>query len=358
MTPRRPPALRPRRDRAAPDNQQWLLGMLPAFPLVLLVLRLWYAGRQDTQTLLLLVQYVSPLGMLSSILIIAVWIVPAVVLTVRALGGLYQVSAGTKSWLVGLADRVPDWVVVAAAFAGLLGWQLRFLPALLMMVLAVAGLSVRDRFPDQVVAVRMACVVVPAVVGAIAYVALAPAIVDAVREGEPVTLALLAVPPGLALLLTGPIPRAQAWLFTHGIAMAVAVLLPIMVGAVFLRVPVLPLVAVEVAVDRDGTAPAGAAPAPARSGEVEVVVGNEIAVDDRMSTMLDREGTVRFIPNTALISKILCPEPGEVPRSRVDLLGWYVEQSMVSWLAPDSRGLYDDPRCQGRPRHRAASPGP
>ncbi|MFC4532969.1 hypothetical protein [Sphaerisporangium dianthi] len=355
MTAGRPDTARPRRGRAAPQNQQWLFAMLPAFPLVLLVLRLWYAGRQDTQTLLLLVQYVSPLGMLSSVLIIAVWIIPAVVLTVRALGTLYLVSSGTPSWLVRVADRVPDWVVVLAAFAALLGWQLRFLPALLMMVLAVAGLSVRERFPGRVTAVRLACVVVPAVVAVLVYIALAPALVDAVYEGEPVTLVLLGLPPALAMLLTGPIPRAPAWFLTHGIAMAVAVLLPIMVGAVFLRLPILPLVAVEVAVEPKGVAvePKGGEPVGTASPdaeEVAVVVGYEIAVDDRMSTMLDLQGGIRFIRNDSLVSKILCPDPGEVPRSWVDLRGWHVEQNMVSWLAPESAEPFDDPRCQGHPR--------
>jgi hypothetical protein len=45
----------------ARQTRQWVLTLLPAFP-VLLVLRLWQLSRQDMATMLLLVQYVSPLG--------------------------------------------------------------------------------------------------------------------------------------------------------------------------------------------------------------------------------------------------------------------------------------------------------
>lgn len=41
-------------------DRQWLLPLLPTFPIVLLVLRLWYLSRQNVQTMLLFVQYVSP----------------------------------------------------------------------------------------------------------------------------------------------------------------------------------------------------------------------------------------------------------------------------------------------------------
>src|SRR4051812_48898049 len=43
----------PRRRRS---QLNWMLTALPAFPLVLLVLRLWYLSRQDLPTMLLLVQ--------------------------------------------------------------------------------------------------------------------------------------------------------------------------------------------------------------------------------------------------------------------------------------------------------------
>ncbi|GIH68953.1 hypothetical protein [Sphaerimonospora thailandensis] len=318
--------------RAKSSNQEWLLAVLPAFPLVLLVLRLWYAGRQDTQTLLLLVQHVSPLGLLSSVLIPGLWIIPAVVLLIRVLSALYVVSARRSSLLVRAADRIPDWVLVVAVAVALLAWQLRFLPTLLMLTLAVLGLTVRERGHRRS-AVRFVGAVLPLLAAVVCYVLLAPAIADAMHEGDRVTLLLLAMPPGLSALLTGPVPRAFAWVISHGVALLVALVLPVVVGVVFLRVPVMPLVAVETT-GEDGLPP--------------VIVGYTITVDDRMTTFLSTDGIVRFVDNDHLGVQTLCPDPAEIPNSRVDLRGWYVEESMISWLAPERATTPDDPRCQGR----------
>ncbi|MFI0417292.1 hypothetical protein [Spongiactinospora sp. 9N601] len=314
-------------------NQEWLLAVLPAFPVALLVLRLWWAGRQDTQTLLLLVQHVSPLGMLSVVLLTFVWVVPVVVLAGRVLGLLYRVSTGRSSWLVRIADLLPDWVVVLAVFVAMLGWQLRFLPVLAMLALSAAGLTVRDRRPEGETLVHAMCVAVPIMAAVLVYVAVYPAIAMAWAESDVPTFLLLAVPPGIAPLLTGPVPRLAAGLIAHGAALALAVLLPPTTGVVVLQVPILPLSAMEV------TTPAGR----------EVVVGYVIADDQRMMSVLARSGSVRFIRNDSLVSRVLCPEPGDVPRSRVHLRHWYVEQSMISWLAPDPLPVTPDPRCEGRP---------
>ncbi|RBQ19935.1 hypothetical protein DP939_08825 [Spongiactinospora rosea] len=324
-----------------PRNQEWLLAVLPAFPVALLVLRLWWAGRQDTQTLLLLVQHVSPLGMLSVVLLTTVWVVPVVVLAGRVLGLLYRVSTGRSSWLVRIADRLPDWVVVLAALVAMLGWQLRFLPALALLALSAAGLTVRDRHPARGTLVHAVCVVVPIMAAVLVYVAMSPAIAMAWAERDVPTFILLAVPPGIAPLLTGPVPRLSAGLIAHGAAIALAVLLPLVAGVVVLRVPILPLSAMEFTVP--------AAPEADRPAGREVVVGYVIVNDEQMTSVLERSGAVRFFGNDLLVSRVLCPEPGDVPRSRVHLHHWYVEQSMISWLAPDPLKVAPDPRCEGRP---------
>src|SRR2546423_1825153 len=112
-------AAQPVQKAPAVRDQQWLLTVLPAFPLLLLVLRLWYLSRQNLQTMLLLVQYVSPLGLVSTLLITLVWIPPVLVLVGRALGALLQVSAASEaeaggSWLVRGSQRIPNWVVAPA----------------------------------------------------------------------------------------------------------------------------------------------------------------------------------------------------------------------------------------------------
>ncbi|WP_182905747.1 hypothetical protein [Microbispora sp. H13382] len=324
------------RGRAPQRNQEWVLTLLPAFPLVLLVMRLWYASRQDTQTLLLLVQYVSPLGLLTTVLLTLVWVLPAVVLAGRVLGPLYRLSTRRSVWVARAADRVPDWVVAVAVGVGLLGWQLRFLPTLLMLTLAVAGLTLRERRPLDRTGIRAVCLVLPVVSGVLVLLALRPAITQALEQADVSTLILLTAPPVLAPLVTGPVPARAAPLVVHGLTWTLAVLFPLVAGAVVLRSPILPLTAVEIAAEPDGEA-------------VQVTVGYVIASDDRLVTILERSGAVRFVRNDLLVSQVLCPEPGAVPHTTVHLHQWNVEQSALSWLAPAPVAIPLDSRCEGRP---------
>src|SRR5262245_59967978 len=163
-----------------------MLATLPAFPLVLLILRLWILSRQDPQTMLLLVQYVSPLELISTLLITLMWSIPVIILVGRALGTLLLLSApsGADSWLVQMSMRIPDWVVVLAGLLGALIWQLRFLPVLLMLLLVILGLEVKVRHGTHRRLVRALCVGLPLVVAAAAYIWLAPGIIDAARDDE------------------------------------------------------------------------------------------------------------------------------------------------------------------------------
>ena len=166
------------------SQQNWLLSVLPAFPLVLLVLRLWYLSRQDLPTMLLLVQYVSPLGMISALVITLVWTVPAVVLVLRTLGGLLLISArdpldATRSLLAVTALRMPDWVVVLAAVLAGITWQLRFLPVLLMLLVSILGLTGWQRHPQDRVVLRVVTVAVPVAAAVVTYLWMWPGIVSA-----------------------------------------------------------------------------------------------------------------------------------------------------------------------------------
>ncbi|MFB9236838.1 hypothetical protein ACFFWC_14960 [Plantactinospora siamensis] len=331
----------PERRPRARTAQQWLLTLLPAFPVLLLVLRLWQLSRQDMSTMLLLVQYVSPLGMLSALLIALVWAFPFGVLVLGVLGWLLRVSAPDRfdperSLLASAAARTPGWVFGAATALAALTWQLRFLPALLMLALWLAGLRARYRWPgrpDRLLAVGVA---VPVLAAVLAYGWLGPAIVSAVRLGELVTAVLLALPPAGAVVLTGPVPRRAAPAVTHGTAYAVAVIAPLVMGTVFLRVSVLPTAAVEVG------------PAPPATGPVEVVVGQVVTVTDRMTIVLDQRGSVRFVPNEEVRGQVLCPETARIPTSAVRAHGWPVEESALNWVMPHRPLAPPDPRCSGR----------
>jgi hypothetical protein len=322
----------------------WLLTALPAFPLALLVLRLWYLSRQDLPTMLLLVQYISPLGMISALIITVIWTVPAVILVLRLLGGILLVSSrspadATRSLLAVTALRMPDWVVALAAVLAGFTWQLRLLPTLMMLVVAILGLTaVQRRRPGQEVVLLVATLAVPVAMALVVLLWVWPGIVDAFSAGEVSTGLMLALPPVLGPLLAGPVPARAARLATHWPAVIAAIVAPFVVGVVFLRAPVLPNSAVEVA---------GA------KGLVSVVRGQLIAVDDTSTTMLQSDGEVIFLSNGQVRSKTLCPEPVRPPETTVVIRGWAAEEAALEWVAPTRRVAQVDPRCLGRP----ANPG-
>jgi hypothetical protein len=337
----------PRRRRA---QLNWLLTALPAFPLVLLVLRVWYLSRQDLPTMLLLVQYISPLGMISALGITLIWAVPAVILVLRVLGGILLVSAPAeagRSLLAVTALRMPDWVVLLAAGLAGLTWQLRLLPVLLMLVVSIMGLTAVQRFQADRWLIPWVTLGVPVLVGILVLIFMAPGIRDAVAAGEYDTALLLGVPPLLGPLLTGPVPSRAARFATHWPAVVAALVAPLVVGLLFLRAPVLPNSAVEIGPADDRGNARGSDPG---SGPVtDVVRGQLIAVDDTSTTMLDRGGQVTFLPNDRVRSKTLCPEPVHGPDSVVVVRGWPAETSALEWVAPTRRVTEVDLRCLGRP---------
>ncbi len=324
----------PRRRRA---QLNWLLTVLPAFPLVLLVLRLWWLSQQDLPTMLLLVQYISPLGMISALFITLIWTVPAVILVLRMLGGILLVSApddAGRSLLAVTALRMPDWVVMLAAMLAAFTWQLRLLPVLVMLVVAILGLTAAQRFRGERWLMAWITLGAPVLLGVLVLIFVWPGITEAWRTGETSTALLLGVPPILGPLLTGPVPARAARLVTHWPAVGAALVAPVVIGVVFLRAPVLPNSAVEVGPPK---------------GATEVVRGQLIAVDDTSTTVLREAGEVTFIPNEQVRSKTLCPEPVRPPESIVDVRGWPLADSALSWIAPARQPTEIDPRCLGRP---------
>jgi hypothetical protein len=327
-------------------NQEWLITLVPAFPVLLLVTRLWYLGRQNLSTMLLLVQYVSPLGLFSALLVSLAWVFPAVVLVARLLGTLLRASdpqegRRARSWLSRASLRIPDWVLVLAVLLATLTWQLRFLPTLLMLTVATIGLLVRERAPGRPRLVRAGALWLPLVAAAVCWAWLVPAGLAGLASGEWLNAALLLVPPVLAVALTGPVPARYARAVTHWPAVTAALLAPFLLGLLFLRAPILPTVALELA---DPHSPGG----------VRVVRGQIVTVDDRMTTLLDGGGTPTFVLNDRLLSKTICADFDRPPASTLTVYGWQVEESALRWIAPHRTPRPPDPRCQGRPATPAA----
>lgn len=331
----------------ARQAQQWLLTLLPAFPVLLLVLRLWQLSRQDMSTMLLLVQYVSPLGLLSALLIALVWAFPLVVLMFGVLGRLLRLSAPERfdpdrSLLASWTARTPGWVATAAVALGALTWQLRFLPTLLMLALCLLALRTRYLYPDQPNRILLVSVAIPLAVAVLEYAALAPAAWAALHVGEPTTAVLLVVPPAATVLLTGAIPGWIAPAVTHGLgvrgrgraAAGDRRGLPGGAGAAHHRGRGRP----TGLRDRDG------------GGEVapEVVLGALITVTDTSTIMLDRAAVVRFLPNDHVRSQVLCPQARAVPYGVVAVHGWPVEETVLDWMMLRRPVTVRDVRCDGR----------
>jgi hypothetical protein len=275
--------------------------------------------------------------MISALFITLIWTVPAVILVLRALGGILVVSApgdAGRSLLAVTALRMPDWVVLLATMLAAFTWQLRLLPVLGMLVVSILGVTGAQRFRTERWLMLWITLGVPVLVGLVVLVFVWPGIVTAVHAGETTTALMLGVPPLLGPLLTGPVPAWSARLVTHWPAVGTALLGPLVIGVVFLRAPVLPNSAVEVG--------------PVK-GPVHVLRGQLIAVDDTSTTMLRGDGEVVFVPNDEVRSKTLCPEPVRPPDSVVMVRGWRVEESALSWIAPTHRAPEVDPRCLGRP---------
>ncbi|SDD35502.1 hypothetical protein [Actinokineospora iranica] len=314
---------------------QWTLTLLPAFPIVLLVLRLWQLSGQDLNTMLLLVQHVHALELASSLVISLLAVPPAILLTAHLLGLLSLVSRapGRESRLERTVERTPNWLVIGSVVWALLVWQLRFIPTLLLLACAIAGLTTRRRGRDDLV--FPVCVLLPIAVAALEYLWFGGAIAAAFSRGEAPLALLLLLPPLFGPLLTGPLPERVAKTATHAIASVGGLVAPFALIAMFLRVPVLPAVAVELRATDDRPA--------------TVVLGNVVTVDDTMTTLLDAHGDIRFVPNSLIKAKSLCQGPEQIPYSAVTAGGWLVEDAAMDWLLPVKvpQGA-TDPRCEGR----------
>ncbi|RLK58030.1 hypothetical protein [Actinokineospora cianjurensis] len=316
---------------------QWTLTLLPAFPIVLLVLRLWQLSGQDLNTMLLLVQHVHALELASSLVISLLEVPPAVLLTAHLLGLMSLVSSdrGRVSRLERAAERTPNWLVAAAVLWSLLVWELRFVPTLLLLGCAIAGLTIRRRGRDDLV--FPVCVLLPVAVAVLEYLWFFPAIIDAITTGDVASALLLLAPPLLAPFLTGPLPDRVAWAGTHGIATLGALVTPFILLAMFLNVPVLPSVALVLGPGGEDRTP------------TEVALGNVVTVDDTMTTLLDNNHNVRFVPNNRLLAKVLCPGPAQIPNTLLTAHGWLLEDAALDWLLPAKppQGT-TDPHCDGR----------
>ena len=318
--------------RLGRPSNGWLTALLPSFPLVLLILRLWYLGRQDEQTMVLLLQTANPLSLLAGLLVELLWATPALVLAFRLLSLQLEISsrpALSRSWLARAGARTPAWAVLPAAGLAALSWQLRFLPTLLLLILVISALEAQRRW-DRPLSTLILLALVPA---GLVLAWTTPAAWSAAQQGEAVTALLLVAPPLLAPILSGPLPAAVAQRVLPGLAVVVFAVTPLWLGARYLQTPVLPTVAVHVSPP---------------SGHATVLIGELVSVDDRFTTLLDATGRAVFIPAQDVTAQVLCSGQRGAPASSVTVHGWHAELNALSWAAPRREAGADDPLCRGQ----------
>ncbi|GAB7044083.1 hypothetical protein JCM9533A_79340 [Catenuloplanes niger JCM 9533] len=84
-----------------------------------------------------------------------------------------------------------------------------------------------------------------------------------------------------------------------------------------------------------GAPPAGAPPVDTR--DTEDILGHVITVDDVHMVILQESGGVRYVPTGLVQAQVLCPTEGELPRYRLWVRGFHVEDSLLEGLGRQVR---------------------
>lgn len=166
-----------------------------------------------------------------------------------------------------------------------------------------------------------------------------PTLLDAWHQGEIFVLAMLALPPLLAPLCSGPVP---AFLARCVMAIVQPVLLLALAFASLpvVTTPVLPLTVTTV----DGP-----------DGAPEYIRGHVIGSDDEMTAILQERGGVRYIPNKAVTARVLCPSDAELPVYRLRVRDFHVEDSLLEALGRRVRPVtITDAACRSMPAQRGS----
>ncbi|MEU8170549.1 hypothetical protein AB0B97_29020 [Micromonospora sp. NPDC049004] len=311
-----------RRARASQSFWTAVVGV----PAIFSVLRLGVEAGGELQTTLLLVANVGPVNLLAGFLTTAARLLSTGLVAVFALGAVLAVSVdrlppGTRRrpLFARWADLTPAWVVLASFLLALLTWPLLYLPLLLPAFAAAFQLR-PDRLHEWVVPRFLAIVALLAGYGWL----LLPTLRDAGGQRELLVLALLVVPPVLALFIAGPLPgmviRPLASLTEVAVlAMLVWAALPV------ISTPVLPLTVTTVGVE---------------NGPTEDVRGHVVTTDDVNMVILQERGGVRYVPVGLVRAQVLCPSEEELPRHRLRIHDFHIEDSLLEGLGRRVRPVH------------------
>ncbi|MEV4824777.1 hypothetical protein [Micromonospora sp. NPDC049274] len=311
-----------RRARASQSFWTAVVGV----PAIFSVLRLGVEAGGELQTTLLLVANVGPVNLLAGFLTTAARLLSTGLVAVFALGAVLAVSVdrlppGTlrRPLFARWADLTPAWVVVASFLLALLTWPLLYLPLLLPAFAAAFQLR-PDRLHEWVVPRLL---VIAALLAAYGWFLL-PTLRDAAGQGELLVLALLVVPPVLALFIAGPLPDVVIRPLASLTEVAVLAML-VWAAVPVISTPVLPLTVTTVG---------------AETGPTEDVRGHVVTTDDVNMVILQERGGVRYVPVDLVRAQVLCPTEEELPRHRLRIHDFHIEDSLLEGMGRRVRPVH------------------
>ncbi|MET8088741.1 hypothetical protein [Micromonospora sp. NPDC005220] len=312
-----------RRARASQSFWTALVGV----PAIFSVLRLGVEAGGELQTTLLLVANVGPVNLLAGFLTTAARLLSAGLVAVFALGAVLAVSADRlppgsrrRPLFARWADITPAWVVLASFLLALITWPLLYLPLLLPAFVAAFQLR-PGRLHDRVVPRLL---LIGALLAGYGWLML-PTLRAAVQQGdESLVLALIVVPPLLALFIAGPLPGMVIRPLAS--VTEVAVLATLVWAAVpVISTPVLPLTVTTVGPE---------------SGPTEDVRGHVVTTDDVNMVILQEKGGVRYVPVGLVRAQVLCPSEEELPRHQLRIHDFHVEDSLLEGMGRRVRPVH------------------
>ncbi|MGW4465109.1 hypothetical protein [Micromonospora sp. NPDC004704] len=312
-----PPRDDPER-RARASQSFWAVAV--GAPAIFSVLRLGVEAGGELQTTLLLVANVGPVNLVAAFVTTATRLVSTALVAVFAIGAVLAVSADRepngrlgrrRPIFARWADVAPVWFVIACFGLALVTWQVLYLPLLLPALAATFQLDPVRLFEHRVIR----ALVIGA--GLLAYSWLVfPTTWNALEQGEYVVALLFTVPPLVALFVAGPILPSIARLLAS-VGQAAALVMLVWAAVPVITTPVLPLTVTTVE-DTGGTD--------------EDIRGHVISVDDVNVVILQERGGVRYVPVDRVASQVLCPTEEELPRYRLRVRDFHIEDSLLVGL--------------------------
>ncbi|SIQ24300.1 hypothetical protein [Micromonospora avicenniae] len=312
-------------ERRAQASQSFWTALV-GVPAVFSVLRLGVEAGGELQTTLLLVANVGPVNLLAGFLTTAARLLATALVAVFALGAVFGASVdrlppGTRRrpLFARWAEITPAWLVLASFLLALVTWPLLYLPLLLPAF--VAAFQLRPEQLHERVAPRV--LLIAALLAGYAWLLL-PTLLDAARQGKPLVVALLVLPPLLALSISGPLPRIVIGPLASLTEVAVLVVL-VWAALPVISTPVLPLTVTTVG--------------PA-NGPTEDVRGHVVTTDDVNMVILQEQGGVRYVPVDQVQAQVLCPSEEELPRHQLRIHDFHVEDSLMEGLGRRVRPVH------------------